>query len=282
MSDFSFSFTVDNTISASDQGQFASLYTNQLKAFLQTDAGADYVAFLAHSVNGLNVADALALVELIQAGDFVLAGLFNAAQSKTVELSDVAGSPAPYITIGDLVVDLTAILSGETTFNWSTVTKKDTVYHAREYYADGGAPAGWTDGWADPAPQLQKYNFSNSFTVTNPDGNGTESLKVDLLGQDWSNFKIEVTGIGDYDRTNEGYTVTGDATASFSGPATQANNNSLSSVGDATNESFNADADGDGLPDGLKDGSFDVAVEWTPATEAGSQVTITLSYDYWV
>ncbi|GAB3192047.1 hypothetical protein [Hydrogenophaga aquatica] len=281
MSDFTFSFSPDSSLSASDQGQFASAYTNQLKAFLQSDAGADYVAYLAHSVNGLEVADALALVELIQAGDFALDGLFNAAQSKTGTIDGVAGSPSPIITIGEVVVDLTAILSGEDTFNWTTVTKKDTIYHAREYYADGGAPEGWTAGWADPAPELQKYTFSESYTVTNPNGNDTVPLNVDLLGQDWSNFQIEVTGVGDYDRTNEGYTVAGDATASFNGPATTGNTNTLTYVGDATNEEFGADTNNDGVPDGLEDGSFDVTVAWAEATAAGSTVTITLTYDYW-
>lgn len=167
MDNFNFSFTVNSDISASDQGQFASAYTSQLKTFLETDHGASYVAYLAHTVNNLDIPDALDLVALIQAGTYTLDGLFNSAQSKgTTIITNVDDNPEPTMTINGVTIDLTAILKDAATFNWSTTTKKETINHAREYYETGGQPAGWTEEWANSQPPVNEAPSAASFTET--------------------------------------------------------------------------------------------------------------------
>jgi hypothetical protein len=274
MSTFSFTFSPDATLSSSEQGQLASSYTEALKAFLQSDAGADYVAFLAHTVNGLEVDAALALVDAIQAGEFSLDGLFGAAQSKTGEIDDVAGSPAPTMTICDVVIDLTAMLSGESTYNWSTVTKKDTIYHAREFLADGGAPEGWTDGWADATPEPILVTVNESFTFIK--GTTGSTWNLELESDDPLNFTVNVTGEGDYQFNTEGFTITGDLTASWTGSLTSGGNPegtaNFISV-DPLNETLTAG--------GLTDGSFDITASFTSPTGAGSEITVDVSYQYW-
>jgi len=132
------------------QGELASSYTNALSSYLETD-GADLVAFLAYAVNGLTVDEATALKADLASGNFSLSGLFSAAQSKegAVDGDDIA-DPTPTLTVGGVVIDLSAMLSGTATFTWDTTTKKLVISHTREFYTDSVDPDGYSTDWADP------------------------------------------------------------------------------------------------------------------------------------
>lgn len=137
------------------QSQLASSYTNALSSYLKTD-GADFVAFLSNAVNGLSVDAALALKAAVEAGNFTLSGLFGAAQSKTGAVDgDLIDNPVPTLTVGDVSIDLSAMLGNLGTATWNTVTtaKKivTTTYHTREFYTTGGEPADYDANWATPA-----------------------------------------------------------------------------------------------------------------------------------
>jgi hypothetical protein len=149
---FSFDASTDLTGSGSYQGQLSSSYTNALSSYLQTD-GADYVAFLAYVANELSVEAALELKAEIEAGNFTLSGLFSAAQSKTGEVDgDFITDPEPTltVTVGGVTytIDLTAMLTGTDTASWDTVTKKDTITHTREFFAESTEPADYDANWA--------------------------------------------------------------------------------------------------------------------------------------
>lgn len=151
-----FDASTDLSGSGSEQGQLSSSYTAALTEYLQTD-GADYVAFLAHVVNNLSIEDALLVKAEIEAGNFTLSGLFSAAQSKTGEVDgDTMTNPTPTLTVGDLVIVLTPMLTGTETFTWDTTTKKTVTYHTREFYTEGQEPADYTAGWAESnhAPEV--------------------------------------------------------------------------------------------------------------------------------
>jgi hypothetical protein len=154
MSDHSFGFDYSSTTSQSFQGQLSSQYTSWLTNYLQNNS--DVIAYLAHTVNGLDVQDALAFGQQVAEGNFSLAGLFSAAQSKTgpVDGNNIT-DPTPTLTIGDVTIDLTAILSGTTTETWTQVqtnnsgkkASTETTYHTREFYGTAGEPAGYEANW---------------------------------------------------------------------------------------------------------------------------------------
>lgn len=132
------------------QGDLASSYSAAVGAYLQTEEGADFAAFLSFDVNGLAVQDALAVKEALLAGDFLLSGLFGAAQSKTGEVDgELITDPIPLLTVGTIHIDLSAMLAGTDTATWETLTSKgDTIYHTREFYIGSETPEGYTEDWA--------------------------------------------------------------------------------------------------------------------------------------
>ena len=79
-----FDFHYDATINASIQGQLASSYTIALTNTLQQNA--DWIGFLAYSVNDLSIADALLVKAEVEEGAFTLSDLFGAAQTKVPSL----------------------------------------------------------------------------------------------------------------------------------------------------------------------------------------------------
>lgn len=130
------------------QGELSSTYTNALFAYLQGE-GADFAAFLAYVGYELTVKEASAIKEDIEAGNFSLSGLFSAAQSKTGAVDGEAmNNPAPTLTVGEYVIDLTQMLSGTDTFTW-TSGGKTTVYHTREFFAASKQPEGYDVDWAN-------------------------------------------------------------------------------------------------------------------------------------
>ncbi|MDP2441500.1 hypothetical protein [Rhodoferax sp.] len=281
------SFTFDSSNVSGDgsyQGQLASSYTNALSEYLQTEEGADYVAFLAYQ-GGMSVEEALAIKVAITNGEFDLSGLFGAAQNKAGAVVADITDPVPTLTVGEFAFDLTAMLGILATDSWDTVTKKDTITHTREFYSASATPDGYSDDWANP-PQLEQHFTTETITITKPQG--ADDFNQDgyftLLGQDWGDFEITVSGIGDYDRNTEGFTVSGDADASYlgstsSGPNNEATNTTVASFDGVFDDT---DTDSDGIPDWAEDGTFDYNVAIADPTASGAAVTLTFEYSYWI
>ncbi|OGB08401.1 MAG: hypothetical protein A3E79_12550 [Burkholderiales bacterium RIFCSPHIGHO2_12_FULL_61_11] len=288
---FEFDALTDVGGDGSYQGQLASSYTNALIAYLQTEEGADYVAFLAWDNGyGMSVAEALALKAVLRTGDFGdfdLSGLFGAAQSKTGEVVDGENitDPVPMLTWGEFSIDLSAMLGGLETDSWDTVTTKSTITHTREFYSESEEPAGYFDNW-DNQPQLEQHFTTETITITKPQGADgfNQDGSFTLLGQDWGDFEITVSGIGDYDRNTEGFTVSGDADASYLGSTSSGANNEATNTTVASFDGVfdDADIDSDGIPDWAEDGTFDYNVAITDPTASGATVTLTFEYSYWI
>lgn len=137
----------------SSQSALSTSYTAALTNYLQTSAS-DFIGYLAHTTNGVDLDTALAIVDAVAAGQFTLSGLFSAAQTKTL-VGDVddyeAGiaNPEPKLMVNGVTIDLTAILSNPDVAYWLTTTKKEgTIYHLREFYTQAEAPEGYTEGWS--------------------------------------------------------------------------------------------------------------------------------------
>lgn len=151
MSDY---FYTVGTDTISSQSSLSSTYSAELSGYLQTSA-ADYIGYLAYTVNGVTLEDALAIVDAVAAGQFTLADLFSAAQTKTAfaDADSFEGSIAdaqPKLTVNGVTIDLTAILSDPDVAYWVTTTKKEgSIYHLREFYTAADAPEGYTEGWSD-------------------------------------------------------------------------------------------------------------------------------------
>lgn len=126
-----------------------------------------------------------------------------------------------------------------------------------------------------------QFKGSTTITVTKIGEDAvTTSGSYDLLGFDWSNVTVDVTGTGDYDRNTEGFTVTTDVSATYAGTATTGNaENSFISVNPTETLASNWSDDGD-LDYTV---SFTGAVDgYTEAEPDASTVSIALSYDYWM
>lgn len=139
------------------QGDLASSYSAALGAYLQTEEGADFAAFLAFDVNGLSTQDALAIKDALLAGDFELQGLFGAAQSKTGEVDgSLITDPTPVLVVGGIEIDVAAMLTGTDTTTWETLTSTGgTIYHTREFYIGSATPDGYDSDWASAASENQ-------------------------------------------------------------------------------------------------------------------------------
>jgi VCBS repeat-containing protein len=123
--------------------------------------------------------------------------------------------------------------------------------------------------------------FSGATTITVAKGDAVaDSGSYTLQGEDWSNVVVDVTGYGDYDRTNEGFTVTLDVDSTHAGTtSTGANPEVFFSVNPGQTLDANWSDDGD----------LDYSVTFTPQTDGyaindtdASQVEISLTYDYWM
>ena len=130
---------------------------------------------------------------------------------------------------------------------------------------------------APPAPEPTLHTATVQWAVdgkTDPNGG-----HLDLLGSNWDNFHLSVNGTGDFDWDQEGFTLTGDATATYQGPE------GTNSVGNAGPEAQLNFSTGDVAVSvdvsKLADGSFDYALTLTHETSDKSDVNLTFTYDYW-
>jgi VCBS repeat-containing protein len=126
-----------------------------------------------------------------------------------------------------------------------------------------------------PTPTLQSASVEWSVDGKSDPNAG----HIDLLGSNWNNFHLTVNGTGDFDWDKEGFALTGDATASYSGPNDQ---NSTGNSGPETQLNFltgNVAVSIDASK--LADGSFDYDVTLTDETSNKSDVFLTFTYDYW-
>ncbi len=145
-------FAADTELAS--QSTLSTTYTAALSSYLQVSA-ADYIGFLAYTVNGATLEEALAIVDSVEAGQFTLADLFAAAQTKTLtgDVDTYAAGIAdanPTLTVNGVTIDLTAILSDPDVAYWLTTTKKEgTIYHLREFYTAAEVPEGYDAGWAE-------------------------------------------------------------------------------------------------------------------------------------
>lgn len=169
-----------SNLSSSFQGQLASSYTSALSSMLQTTA-ADWIGFLAHTVNNLSVSDALLVKQVVEQGAFSLSGLFGAAQTKDGSIANPA-DPEPKLTVtigeGDsahiVVIDLRAILSDLDTETWTQTDttgggKKavtTTTTHVREFYTDADRPQGYDAGWSHDNRPPTVHSIDLSVTET--------------------------------------------------------------------------------------------------------------------
>jgi len=393
------SFTYTATEGAT-QGELASSYTNALTAYLQSPEGADIAAYLAY-VSGSTVEEAIALKTAIMNGEFSLSGLFGAAQSKTGEVDGAnVTDPVPTLTVGNVTIDLSAMLGELETASWDTVTKKDTITHTREFYSESSEPDGYSTDWTDPvgnqAPTAEaivlalteydehaeanedpvietvnllagasdpdgdalsvvadsvtlsggddlpeyisyadgilsidlnhtslddlylgdewtvpieyqitdgNYTISNTvdLTITGTADQFTDSTKITiekigddaytesgsyaLLGFDWSNGSVDVTGYGDYDFKNESFTVSGDVDSNYTG----LNSAGKDGIANYENNFITVDPTQELDTDWSDDGYLDYSVAFTGAVDGytdadldASEVSIELTYDYWM
>ncbi len=280
-----FDFTYDSSVKQSEQGQLSSGYTDTLAALLAgSEQLADYVAWLFYTQSGASVAEALALRDAVLDGDFALSGLFGAAQSKT---GAVAGSavndPVPTLTAGDRTVDLTAMLDELDTHTWTTTTKKETIFHTREFFTDTQEPAGYDPDWdeQDTPPELTLYEDEHTFTFTDTSPAGDPNQSYDLLGTGWQNVKLVVTGTGDYNKPagDENVTLTGDvgnpAPDPFANPAAGPSNpeGADNYVGLGSTELSPTAAQ-------YADGSIDLSAAFSSQVHGGT-FQVVLTYEYY-
>lgn len=188
---FEYSYDTYDNDGTVDQGTLSSTYTNALSTYLQNEEGADIVAYLAYVANGGDVEAALALKAQVEAGNFALADLFAAAQSKTGEVDgESIADPDPSLTVmfddgTSVTVNLSAMLTGLDTEMWETIVKKSTIFHSREFFSESQEPDGYTDDWAAPqnaAPTATPLEWS----VTEYDEHATANTdpviaQIDLL-----------------------------------------------------------------------------------------------------
>jgi hypothetical protein len=289
----------NSTLTSSFQGQLASSYTTALTSVIK--ANGDWVGFLAHTVNDLDVSVATAISQAVLAGNFTLEGLFGAAQSTLGAVNPT--DPVPFLKATvegiDYYVNLTPILNDLDTETW---TQSDTTgggkkaitvttYHTREFYTDADQPDGYTPDWANENPQVpvEGSYTTPAQTITNGRGN-LDTFPVTFLldnpnvtgEHDIHNIVLHVTGLGDYNGGGEGFTISGETGATnivitgsgAPGPAGEGANGSSTFV--------NAGPLSVAVTDTDNDGTLEVTVQFTNQTAAASTVGLSVSFDYWL
>ncbi|MFN3832121.1 MAG: Ig-like domain-containing protein [Allorhizobium sp.] len=122
------------------------------------------------------------------------------------------------------------------------------------------------------------YNASLTPIVVIKGDSVSDSDSIPFIQQNVELVKVTVTGTGDYDAQNEGFSLTGDAKLDFSGSAPNSEKNSgpekdVSIVIGPLDATI---AIVDTTPQ-----SFDYAVDFTSQTQKDSSVTIAVDYEYW-
>jgi Ca2+-binding RTX toxin-like protein len=206
------------TGSGSFSGQLASSYTTALANTLQQNA-ADWIGFLANSVNDLSVADAILVKQAVEEGAFALSGLFGAAQNKgpTALVDPTDPVPILTVTIGSATynIDLRPILSDLDTESWTQTTgsgkNASITTHIREFYTDADAPQGYDSGWSTADPD--DGDATVSITGTASEG---EELTANFADDDPDGAATGVTyqwqrdGVDIGLATGSSYTLTSD------------------------------------------------------------------------
>lgn len=205
------SFSFDDS-SITSQGELSSTYTQSLSAYLQTAEGADFAAFLAYQQYDITIAEALALKQQIMEGDFSLAGLFGAAQSKTAAVDgNLVTDPEPVLTAGTFTVALQDMLGSLDTWTWTTVSKSGTVYHTREFYSAGDQPFGYDTNWSVAAPLVEhtgsasiSFSLQDLYQLLQNNGSAEVFLPVPSWSDDPRNMvsgTVQLSVTGDIDKT---------------------------------------------------------------------------------
>lgn len=279
-----FTFSYSTTLTQSEQGQLSSGYEASLRgAITGSETLANYVGWLYLTQSGSTVEDAIALRDSVLAGNFTLDGLFGAAQSKTGAVAGAAiTNPDPLLVVGEKVVDISAMMDDLATHTWKTTTKSSTIYHTREYFTDTQEPAGYDDDWfvttpdngAEPAWQTA----TQTFTFTD-DG----TLNYDLLGDQWQNVTLTISGDGDFNKAtkgggNEEIILTGDVGAPAPGPFSNPVSGGGNPEGEDNWVTFGPNTVSPTVAQ-YSDGTIDLAVDFSQPVNGGV-VTIVLSYEY--
>lgn len=282
-----------NTVSQSAQGQLSSQYEASLTSFLQTEA-ADWIGFLAKTVEGLTTEQALAVKALVEAGSFSLSGLFGAAQSKTgaVEGTSITDpEPTLTVTLGETVVniDLKAILGSLDTESWTYTetnnsgkkTTTTTTYHTREFYTDGHEPEGYDPDWDEVDPPVEQHDQIVETIVkdNSSEPDDTFNVTLDMLGTGWNDLVLTVSATGDYDGSNEKVTISGDLIATLELDTPTQINVGGSNSDNALNDFFDPVTV---TATNYGDGEVNLVVAFTNQVNNDSSVTLTLDYDYFV
>ncbi len=274
----------DDTQSASFQGQLSSSYTAALTETLT--ANSDWLGFLAKE-NGADTALAIKVADAIAAGNFTLSGLFSAAQSKTDEVNPTDPEPTLTVNIDGVYVtiDLKDILGGLDIETWTQTDttgggKKavtTTTVHSREFYTTANAPEGYVADWRNEEPEGEWVTDTIIFDFVNGTGPGSSfDGAFDLLGDEWQNVELTVTGTGDFDWNSEGVEITGDVEVDVLGlnAANATGKESLTTPLPETTVVV--------IEDAYDDGVVTFAGSFTNETQKDSTVTLTLTYEYWL
>lgn len=189
---FDYDYSAYDSDGVVDQGTLASTYTNALSGYLQSAEGADIVAYLAYVANGGNVEAALALKAQVEAGNFKLADLFSAAQSKTGAVDpNTITDPDPKLTVSfedgtAVTLSLSEMLTGADSETWTTLVKNATIYHTREFLSESAEPEGYSVDWAavdvNEAPTATPLSWAVSEYDEHAAANSDPvSAQIDLL-----------------------------------------------------------------------------------------------------
>lgn len=189
---FDYDYSAYDSDGVVDQGTLASTYTNALSGYLQSAEGADIVAYLAYVANGGNVEAALALKAQVEAGNFKLADLFSAAQSKTGAVDpNTITDPDPKLTVSfedgtSVTLSLSEMLTGADSETWTTLVKNATIYHTREFLSESAEPEGYSVDWAavdvNEAPTATPLSWAVSEYDEHAAANSDPvSAQIDLL-----------------------------------------------------------------------------------------------------
>ncbi len=131
-----------------------------------------------------------------------------------------------------------------------------------------------------------QFTDTMKFTIEKlGDGEYTTSDSYELLGFGWSDGKVEVTGIGDYDFKNESFKVTGDALSEHTGT----NEGGKDGSRNFENEFIEVNPEATLFVNWSENLKFDYTVSFSGPVDGftteepdASNITIQLSYNYWM